>query len=126
MSTTTAELSLRSTHRVIVSNHLELVDISLFYSYLFYCVVICLYRRLRSAAEGRLAQLDAAYNQLEDSEREKRSAGILKVKKMSRLPLEVGSISALEVGSLTTLEVGSVTALEVGSITPPCLTMRSG
>lgn len=38
-------------------------------------------RRLRCAAEGSLAQLEAAYNQLEDSEREKRAAGILKVRK---------------------------------------------
>lgn len=38
-------------------------------------------RRLRCAAEGSLAQLEAAYNRLEDSEREKRAAGILKVRR---------------------------------------------
>lgn len=36
-------------------------------------------RLLRCAAEGSLAQLEASYNRLEDSEREKRAAGILKV-----------------------------------------------
>ncbi|CAM9344515.1 unnamed protein product, partial [Ectocarpus sp. 4 AP-2014] len=37
-------------------------------------------RRARSSAESRLQQLEAAYNNLEDSEREKRAAGILKMK----------------------------------------------
>ncbi|CAM9390980.1 unnamed protein product, partial [Ectocarpus sp. 12 AP-2014] len=37
-------------------------------------------RRARSLAESRLQQLEAAYNNLEDSEREKRAAGILKMK----------------------------------------------
>eukprot|EP00752_Nemacystus_decipiens_P012376 g10969.t1 len=37
-------------------------------------------RRSRSAAEGSLQQLEMAYNKLEDSEREKRAAGILKMK----------------------------------------------
>eukprot|EP00903_Cladosiphon_okamuranus_P018348 g16880.t1 len=37
-------------------------------------------RRERSAAEGSLQQLELAYNKLEDSEREKRAAGILKMK----------------------------------------------
>ena len=36
-------------------------------------------RRARSVAEGSLQQLEMAYNKLEDSEREKRAAGILKV-----------------------------------------------
>lgn len=36
-------------------------------------------RRARSVAEGSLQQLEMAYNTLEDSEREKRAAGILKV-----------------------------------------------
>ncbi|CAB1096790.1 unnamed protein product [Ectocarpus sp. CCAP 1310/34] len=37
-------------------------------------------RRARSLAESKLQQLEAAYNKLEDSEREKRAAGILKMK----------------------------------------------
>ncbi|CAM9307977.1 unnamed protein product [Ascophyllum nodosum] len=37
-------------------------------------------RRVRSAAEGNLAQLEEAYNRLEDTEREKRMAGIRKMK----------------------------------------------
>ena len=37
-------------------------------------------RRARSVAEGSLQQLEMAYNKLEDSEREKRAAGILKVR----------------------------------------------
>ncbi|CBJ30891.1 expressed unknown protein [Ectocarpus siliculosus] len=37
-------------------------------------------RRARSLAESRLQQLEVAYNKLEDSEREKRAAGILKMK----------------------------------------------
>ncbi|CAN0161851.1 unnamed protein product [Ectocarpus sp. 6 AP-2014] len=37
-------------------------------------------RRARSLAESRLQQLEVAYNNLEDSEREKRAAGILKMK----------------------------------------------
>lgn len=45
----------------------------------FCCRRFCIKRRLHGAAEGRLAQLDAAYNRLEDTEREKRAAGILKV-----------------------------------------------
>ncbi|CAN0178328.1 unnamed protein product [Ectocarpus fasciculatus] len=36
-------------------------------------------RRARSSAESRLQQLEVSYNKLEDSEREKRAAGILKV-----------------------------------------------
>lgn len=34
---------------------------------------------MRAAAEGSLAQLEEEYNQLEDTERQKRAAGILKV-----------------------------------------------
>lgn len=34
---------------------------------------------MRAAAEGSLAQLEEEYNRLEDTERQKRAAGILKV-----------------------------------------------
>ncbi len=42
-------------------------------------ILWALNRRARSLAEGNLKQLEEAYNKLEDSEREKRAAGILKV-----------------------------------------------
>lgn len=45
-------------------------------------------RRARSVAEGSLQQLEMAYNKLEDSEREKRAAGILKVKATNKLNLD--------------------------------------
>lgn len=47
---------------------------------LFVYVPLVVSRRLRSAVEGNLAELEVAYNRLEDTEREKRAAGILKVR----------------------------------------------
>ena len=52
-------------------------------------------RRARSVAEGSLQQLEMAYNKLEDSEREKRAAGILKVLRTKGMSFQVSDFVPL-------------------------------